>query len=67
MRTLTENVPSYAKVKHRVNELKRAREHVEYDPRPGRAPAATTNDNLNLALGSPMGLEVTSGPERMKT
>ncbi|XP_029657069.1 protein GVQW3-like [Octopus sinensis] len=50
VKTLTDNVPSYATVKRWVNEFKRGRESVEDDPRPGRPPTATTKDNFDLAL-----------------
>ncbi|XP_029634494.1 protein GVQW3-like [Octopus sinensis] len=51
VRTLTDNAPSYATVKQLVNEFQRGRESVEDDPRPGRPPTATTEDNIDLALG----------------
>ncbi|XP_029657123.1 protein GVQW3-like [Octopus sinensis] len=51
VRTLTGNAPSYATVKRWVNEYHRSRESVEDDPRPGRPPTATTEDNIDLALG----------------
>ncbi|XP_036358546.1 uncharacterized protein LOC115210603 [Octopus sinensis] len=51
VRTLTDNAPSYATVKHRVNEFKRGKESVEDDPSSGRPPIATTKNKLDLALG----------------
>ncbi|XP_029657798.1 protein GVQW3-like [Octopus sinensis] len=51
VRNLTDNAPSYATVKRWVNEFQRGRESVEDDPTLGRPPTATTEDNIDLALG----------------
>ncbi|XP_029634578.1 protein GVQW3-like [Octopus sinensis] len=51
VRTLTDNAPSYATVKRWVNKFQRGRGSLEDDPTPGRPPTATTEDNIDLALG----------------